>query len=112
MPKMPIVIPPGFVTWSAAELAQRDTRLSARMGPDHSARETLADYGNPSRAHRFRFIHRDADGMPEIHDDIIDLVCVRSGAATLLVGATWSTAQGAGAPALLAGCGIPWAPAI
>ncbi|MEE2964127.1 MAG: hypothetical protein VX427_08285 [Acidobacteriota bacterium] len=78
--------PPGFAMWSAAELARRDAALSTRVGPDHSARETLADYGNPSGAHRFRFIHRDADGIPEIHDDIIDVVFVRSGEATLLVG--------------------------
>ena len=78
--------PPGFAMWSSSELAQRDAALSTRVGPDHSARETLADYGNPSGAHRFRFIHRDADGVPEIHDDIIDVVFVRSGQGTLLVG--------------------------
>ena len=78
--------PPGFAMWSASELAQRDAALSLRVGPDRSARETLADFGNPSGAHRFRFIHRDADGVPEIHDEVIDVVLVRSGAATLLVG--------------------------
>ena len=66
--------PPGFAMWSASELGQRDAVLSTRVGPDHSARETLADFGSPSRSHRFRFIHRDADGRPEIHDDIIDVV--------------------------------------
>ena len=78
--------PPGFAIWSASELAGRDAALATRVGPDHSARETLADYGSPSRSHRFRFIHRDADGRPEIHDDIIDVVFVKSGAGELLVG--------------------------
>ena len=78
--------PPGFAMWSSSELAQRDAALATRVGPDRSARETLADYGNPSGAHRFRFIHRDADGVPEIHDDIIDVVFVRSGEGTVLVG--------------------------
>ena len=78
--------PPGFAMWSAFELDRRNAALAVRVGPDRSARETLADYGNPSGAHRFRFIHRDADGVPEIHDDIIDVVFVRSGAGTLLVG--------------------------
>ncbi len=78
--------PPGFVMWSAAELAERDAALSTRVGPDHSARETLADYGNPSGAHRFRFIHRDADGVPEQHEHIEDVVFIKSGAGTLLVG--------------------------
>ena len=78
--------PPGFAMWSASELDRRNAALSTRVGPDHSSRETLADYGNPQGAHRFRFIHRDADGVPEIHDDIIDVVFVQSGAGTLLVG--------------------------
>jgi mannose-6-phosphate isomerase-like protein (cupin superfamily) len=78
--------PPGFAMWKNSELEQRDTALSTRVGRDHSARETLADFGNPTGAHRFRFIHRDADGVPEIHDDIIDVVFIQSGEGTLLVG--------------------------
>ena len=78
--------PPGFVLWSAAELARRHAALAVRVGPDHSARETLADFGSPTRSHRFRYIHRDADGRPEIHDDIIDVVFVTSGVGEVLVG--------------------------
>ena len=78
--------PPGFAMWSAAELDRRNAALATRVRPDRSARETLADYGNPSGAHRFRFLHRNGDGVPEIHDDIIDVVLVQSGAGTLLVG--------------------------
>lgn len=78
--------PPGFAMWSAAELDRRNAALATRIGPDRSSRETLADYGNPSGAHRFRFIHRDADGVPEIHDEIIDVVLIQSGAGELLVG--------------------------
>ena len=77
---------PGFIMWSAAQLEQRDTALSTRVGQDHSARETLADYGNPSGAHRFRFIRRDADGLPEQHERIEDVVFIQSGEGTLLVG--------------------------
>ena len=78
--------PPGFAWWSAADLDQRNAVLATRIRPDRSARETLADYGNPSGAHRFRFIHRDADGVPEIHDNIIDMVYVQSGEGQVLVG--------------------------
>ena len=35
---------------------------------------------------RFRLIYRDADGFPEIHEDGLDVVFVRSGQGTLLVG--------------------------
>ena len=76
--------PPGFALWRAAELKQRDVALSKKVGADHSARETLADYGD----HRFRLLYRDADGLPEQHDKIIDVVIVQSGEGTLLLGGT------------------------
>ena len=74
--------PAGFALWRAAELKQRDEALSKKVGPDHSARETLADYGD----HRFRLLYRDADGVPEQHDAIVDVVMVQSGERTLLLG--------------------------
>jgi hypothetical protein len=74
--------PAGFALWRAAELKQRDEALSKKVGPDHSARETLADYGD----HRFRLLYRDADGAPEQHDNIVDVVIVQSGEGTLLLG--------------------------
>jgi mannose-6-phosphate isomerase-like protein (cupin superfamily) len=74
--------PAGFALWRAAELKQRGEALSKKVGPDHSARETLADYGD----HRFRLLYRDADGVPEQHDNIVDVVIVQSGEGTLLLG--------------------------
>jgi len=81
---LPVVAadPEGFVMWRADELRQRDQALSTRVGADRSARETLADFGN----HRFRLLYRDADGVPEQHDNIIDVVIVQSGEGTLVVG--------------------------
>ena len=78
--------PPGFVQWSVADLEARNTALATRIGPDGSARETLADYRNPTGAHRVRFIRRDADGRPEQHEWIEDVVFVQSGEGTLVVG--------------------------
>jgi len=73
---------PGFALWKSDELKQRDKALSGKVGDDHSARETLADY----KSHRFRLLYRDADGFPEQHDNIVDVVMVQSGAGTLLLG--------------------------
>ena len=70
--------------WTARELQQRDRALSTKVGADHSARETLADYGD----HRFRLLYRDADGAPEQHDAIVDVVIVQSGEGTLQLGGT------------------------
>jgi hypothetical protein len=75
---------PGFGLWKSVELNQRDKELSSKVGPDHSARETLADYGS----HRFRMLYRDGDGYPEQHDNIIDVVIVQSGEGTLVTGGT------------------------
>jgi hypothetical protein len=74
--------PPGFRLWTADELAAHDAELSKHIGADHSSRETLADYGD----HRFRMLYRDADGNPEQHDAIIDIVMVKSGEGTLVLG--------------------------
>ena len=73
-----------FGHWSAAELRSRDAALSTHVGPDHSSRETLADYGD----HRFRLLYRDADGLPEQHDNIVDVVFVQSGEGSLQLGGT------------------------
>jgi mannose-6-phosphate isomerase-like protein (cupin superfamily) len=74
--------PVGFAMWKPAELKQRDEALSKKVGADHSARETLADYGD----HRFRLLYRDADGVPEQHDNTVDVVIVQSGEGTLVLG--------------------------
>ena len=71
-----------FGLWSAGELATRSDALSKKVGADHSSRETLADYGH----HRFRLLYRDADGAPEQHDAIVDVVMVQSGEGTLQLG--------------------------
>jgi mannose-6-phosphate isomerase-like protein (cupin superfamily) len=86
--------PPGFGLWKAAELKQRDEALGKKYGPDHSSRETLADY----KSHRFRLLNRDADGFPEQHDNIIDVVIVQSGEGTLVLGGKMINPRSGGTP--------------
>lgn len=90
--------PPGFAIWRAADLKAHDTGLSAHVADDHSSRETLAEYGD----HRFRMLYRDADGNPEQHDTLIDIVFVQSGSGVLQMGGTMAgkrtTAAGERAP--------------
>jgi len=76
--------PAGFALWKASDLKGHDAELSKHVAADHSSRETLADYGD----HRFRMLYRDADGNPEQHDAIVDIVMVQSGAGTLVMGGT------------------------
>jgi hypothetical protein len=94
--------PAGFALWRAAELKQRDGALSKKVGPDHSARETLADYGD----HRFRLLYRDADGVPEQHDAIVDVVMVQSGEGTLLLGGRMINPKASGGAGEYLGTGI------
>lgn len=77
---------PGFTLWTAQELSQRNAQLGRTIREDGSSRETLADYLTPERSHRFRFIRRDSDGLPEQHDNIEDYVYIQSGSGTILVG--------------------------
>jgi hypothetical protein len=94
--------PTGFALWKAAELHQRDEALSKKVGPDHSSRETLADY----KSHRFRLLYRDADGVPEQHDNIVDVVIVQSGEGTLLVGGKMINPRAGGSAGEYLGTGI------
>lgn len=93
---------PGFGLWKTAELRQRDEALSKNVGPDHSARETLADYND----HRFRLLYRDGDGFPEQHDNIVDVVFVQSGEGTLLLGGKMINSKGTSGSGEYVGTGI------
>ena len=94
--------PPGFGMWPSVELKRRDAVLSTRVGADHSARETLADYGD----HRFRLLFRDADGVPEQHDNIVDVVIVQSGQGILLLGGRMIGMRAGGGRGEFLGTGI------
>jgi mannose-6-phosphate isomerase-like protein (cupin superfamily) len=80
----------GFALWTRSAIEQHEATLKTQIAPDHSSRETLADYGD----HRFRLLYRDADGLPEEHDQIVDVVMVHSGEATLMVGGTMAGKKG------------------
>ena len=79
-----------FAHWTPSAVEQHEAALKKHIAPDHSSRETLADYGD----HRFRLLYRDADGLPEEHDQIVDVVMVHSGEATLMVGGTMAGKKG------------------
>lgn len=82
----PDLHPPGFGLWRADELVQRNAALGTRIRSDGSARETLADYGAGGNSHRIRFLRRNRDGWPELHEDIIDVVLIQSGQGAVQVG--------------------------
>jgi hypothetical protein len=71
-----------FALWTTTAIGQREATLMKNVAPDHSSRETLSDYGD----HRFRLLYRDADGFPEEHDKIVDVVMVHGGEVHPLAG--------------------------
>jgi len=91
-----------FALWTASAIEQRENILMKNVAADHSSRETLADYGD----HRFRLLYRDADGFPEEHDKIVDVVMVRSGEGALMLGGTMSGKKGSAATGEYVGTGL------
>ena len=79
-----------FSIWTRSTIDTREAALTKHVAADHSSRETLADYGD----HRFRLLYRDADGLPEEHDKIVDVVLVHSGEGALMLGGTMSGKKG------------------
>jgi mannose-6-phosphate isomerase-like protein (cupin superfamily) len=74
--------PDGFGMWKPADFQAHEKVLDQKIQADHSARETLGDYGN----HMIRMIHREATGAPEFHAHTIDIWVVESGKGTLVLG--------------------------
>lgn len=62
--------PSSFALWTRSTIGEHEATLMKNVSPDHSSLETPADYGD----HRFRLLYRDADGLPEEHDKIVDVV--------------------------------------
>lgn len=76
--------PPGFVIWKAADLAAYDKKLAPKINEGKVANETIATWGN----HLAMIAHREGDGESEIHEKMVDVFVVQSGAATLVIGGT------------------------
>jgi mannose-6-phosphate isomerase-like protein (cupin superfamily) len=94
--------PDGFGMWKVSDFKQHESVLNQKVGPDHSARETLGDYGN----HLVRMIHRAATGAPEFHENFVDLWIVTSGSGTMVVGGTLTDARATGGRGEMTGTGI------
>jgi len=79
-------VPAGFEHWTAADLRTMDKTLAAKSAsdPHHSAAQVISDYPNDL----YMAAHREADGVPELHETQADVFFVESGTATLVVGGT------------------------
>ena len=74
--------PDGYAQYSAADLK---TRVDAAKPDDHKVRlDRVANWGN----HALLALRREADGEAEIHETQVDVIFVKSGEGTLILGGT------------------------
>jgi mannose-6-phosphate isomerase-like protein (cupin superfamily) len=73
--------PPGYNHYTTQQLDSKGQQLQGKM-KDGLASETLSDYGN----HSVMAIHREATGQAEYHEKQADVIMVRKGEGTLVVG--------------------------
>jgi mannose-6-phosphate isomerase-like protein (cupin superfamily) len=73
--------PEGFAMFNGAELKKR---LDAAKMDDHKVRQDRTSWGN----HALLAIRREGDGEAEVHDTQVDVIFVRSGEGTLIIGGT------------------------
>ena len=80
--KMPVDLP-NFAHWTGKELKADEKPLHEKVaGPLKSSSIKLADYGSSNAS----ISHREANGIPEVHDYMDDYFVVQSGEATLIIG--------------------------
>jgi uncharacterized RmlC-like cupin family protein len=74
--------PEGYAQYSTADLK---TRVDAAKPDDHKVRmNRVGSWGN----HSLLAIRREADGEAEVHDTQVDVIFVKSGEGTLILGGT------------------------
>jgi mannose-6-phosphate isomerase-like protein (cupin superfamily) len=74
--------PDGYAQYSSTDLK---TRVDAAKPDDHKVRmDRVANWGN----HSLLAIRREGDGEAEVHDTQVDVIFVKSGEGTLVLGGT------------------------
>lgn len=68
--------------WPTSQLEQISERLKSRVNEQKIAVERMGDFNQ----HHVILVHRQGDGLAELHEGITDFYVVHSGEATLLVG--------------------------
>jgi hypothetical protein len=74
--------PDGYAQYTSADLK---TRVDAAKPDDHKVRlDRVANWGN----HSLLAIRREGDGEAEVHDTQVDVIFVKAGEGTLILGGT------------------------
>jgi mannose-6-phosphate isomerase-like protein (cupin superfamily) len=76
-------LPAGYSHWSAEQIQERARNLPARMGSRVKvATESLGGWGN----HSMSIVHREGTGEAELHETQSDILFIRAGEASIVIG--------------------------
>jgi mannose-6-phosphate isomerase-like protein (cupin superfamily) len=80
-----LALPVGYSHWNAAQLDARSKTLPAKMtGKVKVATESLGGWGN----HSMSVVRREASGEAELHETQSDILIIRAGEASIVIGGT------------------------
>ena len=77
-------IPAGYSHFTTAQMDQRAKGLPAKMGKVKVATEALGGWGN----HSMSLVRREGPGEAELHETQSDIMLIRGGEATIVIGGT------------------------
>ena len=77
-------LPTGANYFSNAHIEERSKALPAKMGKVKVANEGLGSWGN----HSMSVVHREGNGEAEFHETQSDIIIIRGGEASIIIGGT------------------------
>jgi mannose-6-phosphate isomerase-like protein (cupin superfamily) len=77
-------LPAGYSHWNAEQIDERAKTLPAKMSKVKVATESLGGWGN----HSMSLVHREGSGEAELHETQSDILFVRGGEASIVIGGT------------------------
>ncbi len=81
---MMAALPAGYNHWNAAQLDERAKTLPAKMSKVKVATESLGGWGN----HSMSLVRREGSGEAELHETQSDILIIRAGEASIVIGGT------------------------
>ncbi len=77
-------LPAGYTHWTAQQIQERDKTLPAKMSRVKVSTASLGAWGN----HSMSLVHREGRGQAEFHETQSDILIIRDGAGSIVVGGT------------------------
>lgn len=77
-------LPAGYSHWNATQLEARAKTFPAKMGKVKVATEALGGWGN----HSMSVVRREGSGEAELHETQSDILIIRGGEASIVIGGT------------------------